>query len=109
MVRQYPYNLFVYSLAESTYDEATGNYSNPSEPEWKPYGKCRDEVNSSGRKATTTDGEVYDYSWIIYCPLFVSDINKGVKVRIIDDSGNIRAEKEIIRFSRDQLHCRISV
>lgn len=106
MVTQYPYQLLVSEMPESNYDETNGDW-NTEDANFVPYGECRDEGNGSGRKVVTTDGELYVYFWVIYCPLSVQEMKKGSLIRVVDDKGNIRAEKRMVKFSRGQLNCRI--
>jgi len=105
-IKLYPYQLEVFVSGESVYNEDTGEWE-VSESKWTVWSKCRDEVAGSGAKINTEDGEVYEYGWMVYCPKNTPKIDKGTKVRVTDSEGNLRAEKSVIRFSKDQLHCRI--
>lgn len=107
MVEQYPYQLFVKEVPESNYDENRGEWDNSGDTEWMPFGVCRDEGNGAGRKVVTTDGELYLYFWVIYCPLSVQEMKKGALIKVVDKDGNIRAEKRMVKFSRGQLNARI--
>lgn len=105
MIKQYPYVLEVFTSGESTYNEQTGEWI-IEEGEWVEHSKCRDEVSSSGGQVVTTDGEVYSYTWIVLMPKGVAEIKPGTKVRVMDGD-DMRLEANAIRFSSDQLHCRL--
>lgn len=105
MVTQYPYELLVYEEDEATYNEQYGKWSNES-GNWESYGACRDEKSSSGSHVITVDGEVYDYSWIIFLPKGAEEVLKGSRVKVMDGN-ETRLKGRVIRFSSDQLHCRI--
>ncbi|WP_407483362.1 hypothetical protein [Elizabethkingia anophelis] len=105
-VIQYPYSLKVFVESEAQFDDTKGEWI-PGESSWQDWGKCRDEVAGSGAKINTEDGEVYEYGWTVYCPKSTQRITKGTKIRVIDTEGIVRAEKSVLRFSKDQLHVRI--
>lgn len=105
-IKQYPYQLEVFVSGESVYNEVTGEWE-VSVSEWISWSKCRDEVAGSGAKINTEDGEVYEYGWTIYCPKNTPRIEKGTLLRVRNSGGLIRAQKNVIRFSEEQLHCRI--
>lgn len=106
MVAQYPYNLKVFLQGEAVYNEDTAEWESGTEG-WNDWGKCRDEIGGSGAKINTEDGEVYEYGWIVYMPLNTQRITKGTKVQVVDKDGFVRAEKSVLRFSKDQFHCRL--
>jgi len=105
-VRQYPYTLFVFQESESIFDPTTGEWTE-GVAEWKPWGKCRDEVAGSGAKINTEDGQVYEYGWTVYAPKTTPKITQGTKVKVLDLEGNVRAEKTVLRFSKEQMHVRL--
>lgn len=104
-MQQYPYILKALIHKEATRDEETGDWI-PATSDWVEIGKCRDEINGSGRKVTTEDGETYEYSWMVYAPKNTRRLEKGTPIQVVDGC-YVRAEKEVLRFSQDQLHCRI--
>lgn len=107
MATQYPYDLNAFVQEDSVYDPETGDWS-IGEGEWVTIGKCRDEINGAGRKVTTEDGETYEYGWLVFAPKSTRILTKGTKLQVVDPkNGYVRAEKQVLRFSRDQFHCRI--
>lgn len=93
--------------SEAEFDQTTGNWI-PGTSEWVDYGKCRDEINGGGAKITTTDGENYTYSAVIYTPTTTKSIGNGVKVQVWD--GDLkRMEGNVVRFGKEQMHSRIWV
>lgn len=109
---QYKYNLQYFQIPVSVFDEVKGEYvdPDPSQSKWVDCGKCRDEGNGSGRHINTETGEVYLYSWVIYVPISSAkglNIPLGSKVRVLDDDGNVRALKELVRIEKNQLNVRL--
>ena len=107
MVKIYPYNLSVFIESESTFSEVDGSWS-VGTAEWVNVGKCRDEINS-GRKEVSQDGSEYVYNAVIYCHKSTPSILKGAKVKVTDESGNIRIESNLVRYQNEQLHTRLWV
>ena len=82
----------------------------PSAPiEWQEIGVCRDEIAGAGQKVSKVDGQIFDCTATIYAPKGTPTIAAGTTVQVVDTEGNIRLEKQVIRFSRDYFHCRIFV
>lgn len=107
MIKQYPYQLKYLKYEEAIYNQSLGEYEQENE-QWINAGICRDEVNGSGAKISKVDGEIYQYSAVIYAPLSMKDIPLGSKIQVW--KGNqLRLEGHVIRFGRDQLHVRIWV
>lgn len=107
MIRQYPYTLKVFKESESVFDQSTGEYTEGA-AEWVEYGECRDEINGSGARVSTPDGENYVYSAVIYCPLSTPEINNGAKVEVWDGDKK-RMQGNVVRFGKGQLNIRIWV
>lgn len=107
MVKQYPYTLYVYSNAGTTYNENTGEWT-IGEPTWTKFSKCRDEIGGGG-KITTADGEVYNYGAVVYMPKGTEGIKNGDRIKVLDEAGNTRLESSVQRFTKDQLHSRLWV
>lgn len=105
MVRQYPYKLEVLEITEGTYNEQTGTWTEEKQ-EWVTHSSCRDQVASSGSRIATTDGEMYEYKWIVFMPKGVEEIEPGIIVRVTNGS-EVRLEARAVRFSSEQLHCRL--
>ena len=101
MIEQYPYQLEVLNRTAASYDYQSGNWDVGTE-EWGDHSECRDEMSSSGDKITTTDGEVYAYQWLVLMPKGTAKLEQGTEVRI-----DGRLSGKVIRFSSDQLHCRL--
>lgn len=106
MVKQYPYILRVLRKSDATHDPDTGEWST-GDGMFRFHAKCRDEKSSSGDRVITVDGEVYNYNWIVYMPKGTHNIPIGATVRVVDVKENIRLEAKALRFSKDQLHCRL--
>lgn len=105
----YPYLLKVKVSQEPTIDE-NGIPTYPTDPnEWKEIGICRDEIAGAGQKITKVDGQIFDCTATIYAPKDTPKIEAGTTLQVVDVEGNIRLEKQVIRFSRDYFHCRIFV
>jgi hypothetical protein len=94
---------------EPTIDE-NGVPTYPSDPiEWKEIGICRDEIAGAGQKISKVDGQIFDCTATVYAPKDTPKIEAGTTLQVVDVEGNIRLEKQVIRFSRDYFHCRIFV
>lgn len=107
MVIQYPYILKIFQETESVFDQNTGDWI-PGTAEWVELGNCRDEINGSGARVTTPDGENYVYSAVIYTPLSTPSIGNGAKVEVWDGDEK-RMSGNVVRFGKGQLNSRIWV
>lgn len=107
VIRQYPYTLKVFQETESVFDQNTGDYV-PGTAEWVEWGKCRDEINGSGARVTTQDGENYVFSAVIYAPLGTPKINAGAQIEVWDGEEK-RMSGNAVRFGKGQLNVRIWV
>ena len=105
----YPYLLKVkVSQAPTINDDGIPSY--PSDPiEWKEIGICRDEITGSGQKISKVDGQIFECTATVYAPKNTPKIEAGTTLQVVDTEGNIRLEKQVIRFSKDLFHCRIFV
>lgn len=105
----YPYLLKVKaSQAPTINDDGIPIY--PTDPiEWQEIGVCRDEIAGAGQQISKTDGQIFDCTATIYAPKDTPKIEAGTTLQVVDVEGNIRLEKQVIRFSRDYFHCRIFV
>jgi len=82
----------------------------PSDPiEWQEIGVCRDEIAGAGQKISKVDGQIFECTATVYAPKDTPKIEAGTTLQVVDLEGNIRLEKQVIRFSRDYFHCRIFV
>ena len=105
----YPYLLKVKVSQNPTIDE-NGVPTYPSDPiEWKEIGVCRDEIAGAGQKISKVDGQIFECTATVYAPKNTPKIEAGTTLQVVDTEGNIRLEKQVIRFSRDYFHCRIFV
>ncbi|QNS40190.1 hypothetical protein H0S70_07190 [Chryseobacterium manosquense] len=104
---QYPYRLKICKETEAVFDQNTGDWI-PGTAEWVDIGQCRDEINGSGARVTTQDGENYVYSAVIYAPLSTPFIGNGSKVEVWDGDFK-RMSGNVVRFGRGQLNVRIWV
>lgn len=69
----------------------------PGQAEWKEIGPCRCDDNGA-TKQISVNGVVRDYNYHI---VYEGDrIEAGTKVRVIEESGDIRAEGEVIKPKR---------
>lgn len=107
MIIQYPYTLKVFQETESVFDQYSGEWVQGT-AEWIELGKCRDEINGSGARVTTQDGENYVYSAVIYTPLTTPTINNGAKIEVWNGDEK-RMEGNVVRFGKGQLNIRIWV
>lgn len=106
-IKQYPYTLKVFQETEAVFDQNTGEWIQGS-AQWVESGNCRDEINGSGARVTTQDGENYVYSAVIYCPLTTESIGNGAKVEVWDGA-EMRMKGNVVRFGKGQLNSRIWV
>jgi hypothetical protein len=82
----------------------------PSDPiEWQEIGVCRDEIAGAGQKISKVDGQIFECTATVYAPKDTPKIEVGTTLQVVDLEGNIRLEKQVIRFSKDLFHCRIFV
>ena len=58
---------------------------------------------------TGLDGQIFECTATVYAPKDTPKIEAGTTLQVVDVEGNIRLEKQVIRFSRDYFHCRIFV
>ena len=105
MVRQYPYTLKVFQETEAVFDQNTADWI-PGTAEWVEFGNCRDEINGSGARVTTQDGENYVYSAVVYVPTSAKSINNGVLIQVWDGA-EMRMKGNVVRFGKGQLNSRI--
>lgn len=105
MVKQYPHILRLMEGAESTYDEVTGIHTSGTLQEGADSYPCREEPNSYGRRIGI-DGQLVDYSSMVFLPLDSPDLIPGVKFRVYQGD-SIRFQGEVKRFSRGQLNCKV--
>lgn len=107
MVKQYPYDLYKYTLSGGGVDE--NGFPIPSSSTAVLQSKCRDEVNSKGQSVTLADGRAHLYDLLIQLPLSSPDFFTGDIVEIRMGSTVRMGKKQVQRFQRDQMHCRIWV
>jgi len=106
MVTQYPYKLEEFQVGDSVLG-TTGEFSEEVGA-WVEVSKCRDESFVSGggnRIISAIDGQAVTSSSLIQLPLTCPTLKVGAVVRVMHGE-EVRLEGKIIRFLRDQLHCR---
>lgn len=106
MVTQYPYKLEEYQVADSVLG-TTGEFSDVV-GEWVEISSCRDEsfvMGGGNRMITAADGQAITTSSLIQLPLTCPTLHEGALVRVMNGDV-VRLEGKVLRFSRDQLHCR---
>lgn len=105
----YPYLLKVKISQNPTIND-DGIPTYPSDPiEWQEIGVCRDEIAGAGQKISKVDGQIFECTATVYAPKNTPKIEAGTTLQVVDTEGNIRLEKQVIRFSKDLFHCRIFV
>lgn len=105
----YPYLLKVKVSQNPTIND-DGIPTYPTYPiTWEEVGVCRDEIAGAGQKISKVDGQIFECTATIYAPKDTPKIEAGTTLQVVDVEGNIRLEKQVIRFSRDYFHCRIFV
>ena len=98
----YPYLLKVKASQEPTIND-DGIPIYPTDPiEWH-------EIAGAGQKISKVDGQIFECTATVYAPKDTPKIEAGTTLQVVDTEGNIRLEKQVIRFSRDYFHCRIFV
>lgn len=106
MVVQYPYQLEECQVPDSVLG-TTGEFSDV-EAEWVAISKCRDESSVGGggnRLIQSAGGEAVTSSSLIQLPLTCPILKVGTLVRVLDGEV-IRLEGKVLKFSKDQMHCR---
>lgn len=71
---------------------------------------CRFEINQKANTIILTNGEAYNYSYIIYLDLSAPDLHYGQLIRLYNEKKNIISKLLIVQgFSRGQLDCKLWV
>lgn len=107
MVKQYPYQLYRYTVTGGGVDENGFPVSSSSTAVLQC--TCRDEVNSKGNSISLADGRAHVFDYLIQLPLSAPDFLPGDLVEIRNGSAVRMIKKQVQRFQRDQMHCRIWV
>jgi hypothetical protein len=107
MVRQYPYELYLFTAGGGGQD-VNGNFIPQTNSEWVKLGMCRDEVNSKGSQVMVADGTSYVFDSLIQCPKSIRNVHVGAKVQVRSGS-EVRVEGTVSRFDPSQMHSRIWV
>ncbi len=105
MVKQYPYNLFIFETSPAFQDD-NGDWQ-AGASDWVLASKCRDESNSKSAQIKLTDETAYTFESLIQLPKSCPTIETGVLSEVRDSEGNIRVNGTVRRFSKDQLHTRL--
>ena len=74
-------------------------------------GKCREQVNGSGRLIAGVDGSMITFNSVVHLEKSISPINPGKEIVVSNDSeGNsTRIKGIVLRFSQGLLHNRLWV
>jgi len=106
MVGQYPHKLELHVLQDAISDGKGGFTA--AEPFWKPLGECRYQPNGAGKEVRTEDGATVVFGAVVHMPLsMVEPITYKDDVRVLDKDDKVVGKGEVMRFSRDLMHCRL--
>lgn len=104
----YPYSLYVSENSGAIFDE-NGFLQNEEQNNFTFVSRCRDYAKDGNRISHLETKEIVSFSSMIMLPLGCPEIKPNVLVEVRDKDGNIRLSANVIRFERNQLHCRIWV
>ena len=105
MVKQYPYELYVFETT-GDYQDGNGDWQNGTS-EWNMISKCRDESNTKSAQIKLDDETAYTFESLIQLPKSCPVVKVGLTCEVRDLEGNIRVKGTVRRFSIDQLHARL--
>lgn len=106
----YPYRLYILKTEKVVFDDM-GFVSESKSESFEFHSKCRDYPNKTGAD-TIIDVEtkkLLRYSAMIMLPLDCEAISPNTQIEVRDKEGRLRLSAYVIRFERNQLHCRIWV
>lgn len=100
----YPYDLFV--LEQSAVEFDNSGFAQPRDEEFSFVCKCRDYASNQANINHIGAKENINHSSMIMLPLNAPtlSVNTIVEVR---NGKEVRLKARIVRFERNQLHCRI--
>lgn len=102
---QYPYKLQVKTITGGGQNE-NGDFI-PSTEKFEDLTVCRDQANISGRQIKLADGTAIVFDTIIHAPKGTGPISEGTVIRVVENSGVVRVEGEVLRSNVGQLHTRL--
>ncbi|MDV3750655.1 hypothetical protein CMU19_04510 [Elizabethkingia anophelis] len=102
----YPYSLFILKTTGGGKDD--DGFPIPVTKDWQELAPCRDQPAGSGNIISTISGEVTNYSSVIYVPIDTELIEANSQIEVRSGS-TVRLRANVIRFSKERLHCRIWV
>jgi hypothetical protein len=105
MVKQYPYELYVFETS-GDYQDGNGDWQNGTSS-WNLISKCRDESNTKSAQIKLDDETAYTFESLIQMPKLTITVEVGLNCEVRDLNGNVRVKGAIRRFSNDQLHTRL--
>ena len=105
MVKQYPYELYIFESSGDHQDE-NGDWQNGTSG-WVLVSKCRDESNTKSAQIKLSDETAYTFESLIQLPKSCPTIEIGLLSEVRDSDGNVRVKGTVRRFSKDQLHTRL--
>lgn len=103
----YPYQLYISESSEADFDE--NGFVQSEATRWALVSQCRDYAIGGGNISHSETKEIVSFSSIICLPLSCPEIKVNTLVEVRDKHGNVRVRANVIRFERNQLHCRIWV
>lgn len=104
MVTQYPHIISIQSKATDATQDGNGNWIPGSDGPTTTL-SCRAESASGNGYIVGIEGQVINYSWIVYFPQSVPAIKTGSSVTVMNGT-EVVCSDTVKRFSRGQLNCR---
>lgn len=103
----YPYDLYVASSTDLGFDD--NGFAKEDEVGFHFHSKCRDYPSGAGTIVNTETKEIVNHSSVIMLPLTCEEVKANTLIQVKDKSNKTRLSARVIRFERNQLHCRIWV
>lgn len=106
----YPYRLYILKTEKAVFDDM-GFIGSHESKDFQFHSQCRDYPNKTGADTIidTETKKIVRYSAMIMLPLDCKAINPNTQIEIRDKENRVRLSANVIRFERNQLHCRIWV
>lgn len=101
----YPYDLYVLEQSEAEFDK--NGFLIPDNIKFSYVCKCRDYAYNQHITNTDTK-EISKHISMIMLPLNAPNITLNSLIRVLNGD-EIRLEARVVRFERNQLHCRVWV
>lgn len=113
---QYPHYLYVRATDIDSTQDSNGDWVDQTEVNASGetatfHSMCREETNGAGSEVQTAGGIFHKFSSLIQLPKGTPKIQDGSPVIISNDEAmtDIRIRGSVLKFSADQLHCRLWV